>query len=79
MSGTVLGVGDIAMKKAEKTHFHDIYVLMGIQLQTKETNANRNRSASDSCRRFKYDYMASSDRVAAFDGRSERFSKEVTF
>ena len=75
MSGTVLGVGDIAMKKAEKTHFHDIYVLMGIQLQTKETNAQaRNRSASDSCREFKYDYMANSDRVAAFEGRSEKDS-----
>ena len=39
------------MKKAEKTRFHDIYVLVGIQVQTKETNAQaRNISAGDSCR-----------------------------
>ena len=75
MSGTVLGVGAIAMKKAEKTHFHDIYVLVGIQVQTRETNAQaRNSSASDSCREFKYDYMANSDWVAAFDGWSEKDS-----
>lgn len=75
MSGTVLGVGDIAMKKAEKTRFHDIYVLVGIQVQTKETNTQaRNISASDSCREFKHDYIANSDRVAAFDGWSEEAS-----
>ena len=52
MSGIVLGAGDTAVKKAEKTTCsHGNYILVGIQVLIRETNAQaRKISANDSCR-----------------------------